>query len=64
LVFRFRESDVIQAITPNHFYKSMTSYENAKVWQDVYHVQAEGCVLYVKFTVDDEGKLLISFKEK
>ena len=42
----------------------MTSLADVKVWQDVYHVPYGGLVLYVKLTVDDEGKLLLSFKEK
>lgn len=56
--------DVIQSIAAAHFYKSMTSLASAKVWQDVYHVPSGGIVLYVKFTVDDEGKLVIAFKER
>jgi motility quorum-sensing regulator/GCU-specific mRNA interferase toxin len=55
---------VIQAITRAHFYKSMTSHASARIWQDVYHVPCGAIVLYVKFTVDATGKLLISFKEK
>jgi motility quorum-sensing regulator / GCU-specific mRNA interferase toxin len=49
----------------SHFYKSMTSYADSRVWQDVYHVPVEGCVVYLKFTADavTEFKLL-SFKEK
>jgi hypothetical protein len=31
---------------------------------DVYHVPFEGLVLYVKFTTDAQGYLVISFKEK
>jgi hypothetical protein len=30
----------------------------------VYHVPHEGTVLYVKFTTDAEGYLVISLKEK
>ena len=56
--------DVIQSLAAAHFYKSMTSLASARVWQDVYHVPTEGIVLYVKFTVDDEGKLVIAFKER
>lgn len=55
---------VIQSMTRQQFYKSMTSQADHKVWQDVYHVPASGIVLYVKFTMDVEGKLLISFKRK
>jgi motility quorum-sensing regulator / GCU-specific mRNA interferase toxin len=56
--------EVIQAMTRRQFYKSMTSIADARVWQDVYHVPAGGIILYVKFTMDHQGKLLISFKEK
>lgn len=55
---------VIQSMTRKQFYKSMTSHADSSLWQDVYHVTAGVRVLYVKFTVDDEGKLLVSFKEK
>ena len=56
--------DVIQSIAAAHFYKSMTSQANVRIWQDVYHVPSGGLVPYVKFTLDDEGKLVIAFKEK
>ncbi|HMJ14765.1 MAG TPA: type II toxin-antitoxin system MqsR family toxin [Polyangiaceae bacterium] len=55
---------VIQSIRSSHFYKSMTSHNDQNIWQDVYHVPAAKTVLYVKFTVNHEGKLLISFKRK
>lgn len=56
--------DVIQRMTRQQFFKSMTSLGDPRVWQDVYHVPCEGLVLYVKLTVDDDGKLVIGFKEK
>lgn len=56
--------DIIQAITPKAFYKSMTNLQSNSVWQDVYHVLWCQTVLYVKFTTDAEGYLVISFKEK
>ncbi len=56
---------VIQTMRRVHFYKSMTSSANAKIWQDVYHVPSSVGVLYVKFTADTVwGFLLLSFKEK
>jgi motility quorum-sensing regulator/GCU-specific mRNA interferase toxin len=55
---------IIQGMTREHFYKSMTSLADVRIWQDVYHVPNGSTVLYVKFTVDDEGYLLISFKER
>jgi len=57
--------DVIQTMRRAHFYKSMTSYTNYRVWQDVYHVPSVAGVLYVKFTADAISDfLLLSFKEK
>ncbi len=55
---------LIQTITREQFYKSMTSIVDHRVWQDVYHVSWSDLVLYVKFTTDIEGYLVISFKEK
>ena len=56
---------VIATMKNKHFYKSMTSYENHKMWQDVYHVPYRNKIIYVKFTkgVIREFRLL-SFKEK
>ncbi len=56
--------DIIQCITREQFYKSMMSVANSAIWQDVYHVAYEAIVLYVKFTTDADGYLVISFKEK
>lgn len=55
---------VIQSMTREQFYKSMTSDANSAIWQDVYHVPHATFVLYVKFTTDAEGYLVISFKQK
>ena len=55
----------IQAMQRKHFYKSMTSYGNNQLWQDVYHVPSPVGVLYIKFTADAITEfLLLSFKEK
>lgn len=58
--------EVIQTIEPTHFYKSMTSYQNHQIWQDVYHVPSKYGMLYVKFTEGGTVSdfLLLSFKEK
>jgi hypothetical protein len=42
----------------------MTTLANSAIWQDVYHAPYRGIVLYVKFTTDAEGYLVISFKER
>jgi motility quorum-sensing regulator/GCU-specific mRNA interferase toxin len=55
---------VIQMLTVKQLHKSMTSERDHRVWQDVYYASYQELSLYVKFTVDDEGYFLISFKEK
>ena len=57
--------EIIQTMERQHFYKSMTSYADKTVWQDVYHVPSELGVLYVKFTAGVVTEfLLLSFKER
>jgi motility quorum-sensing regulator / GCU-specific mRNA interferase toxin len=56
--------DVIAGLTGQDFDKSMPSKTDATVWQDVYKPLIAGRQLYVKFTRDARGNLLlISFKE-
>ena len=55
----------IQTMHRSQFYKSMTSYGDHRIWQDVYHVPSPAGTLYVKFTADAVSEfLLLSFKEK
>jgi motility quorum-sensing regulator / GCU-specific mRNA interferase toxin len=55
----------IQTMERTHFYKSMTSQADYRIWQDVYHVPSEMGLLYVKFTGSEVTRfLLLSFKEK
>ena len=57
--------DVIQTMRREHFYKSMTSYADYRIWQDVYHVPSVLGVLYIKFTANlISDFMLLSFKEK
>ena len=57
--------DAIGSMMPQHFYKSMTSYNNHRLWQDVYHVPYKGLLLYIKFTQGTIADFsLLSFKEK
>ena len=57
--------EVISTMKREHFYKSMTSYANHKIWQDVYHVPCGNLILYVKFTQNVISEFtLLSFKEK
>jgi motility quorum-sensing regulator/GCU-specific mRNA interferase toxin len=54
----------IQALTTADFDKSMTSFADHQVWQDVYRPTVGATELYVKFTLDSMKALyLISFKE-
>jgi motility quorum-sensing regulator / GCU-specific mRNA interferase toxin len=56
--------DVIASLTAADFDKSMPSEVNPAIWQDVYKPVIDGRELYVKFTLDAQGELLlISFKE-
>jgi motility quorum-sensing regulator/GCU-specific mRNA interferase toxin len=58
--------DAIQTMKPSHFDKSMTSYADHTVWQDVYHVpHSDELTLYIKFTADTVTEFkLLSFEEK
>ena len=55
---------VIASLSRRQFYKSMTSYADHRVWQDVYHaatpVRRDA---YIKVTLRD-GAPVIQFKEK
>ncbi|MHB1795671.1 MAG: type II toxin-antitoxin system MqsR family toxin [Acidobacteriaceae bacterium] len=53
---------VVLALTPKDFYKSMTTYADHKVWQDVYRPTTEAGEVYLKLTVI-EDVLIVSFKE-
>ena len=53
---------VVQSLSRQHFYKSMTTYADHSVWQDVYHTEWNDLELYVKFQRDSAGFFTISFK--
>jgi hypothetical protein len=56
--------DVVAGLTGRDFDKSMPSGINPAIWQDVYKPIIDRRELYVKFTLDARGELLmISFKE-
>ncbi|MBZ9680644.1 type II toxin-antitoxin system MqsR family toxin [Mesorhizobium sp. ESP6-5] len=57
--------EVIDSMTRKMFVKSMTTFADHRVWQDVYHVPARDMLLYVKFQADVVTEFTImSFKEK
>jgi len=53
---------VILELTKADFYKSMTTHEDHRVWQDVYRPATPAGVVYLKLTVIDDV-LIVSFKE-
>ncbi|HRJ69500.1 MAG TPA: type II toxin-antitoxin system MqsR family toxin [Beijerinckiaceae bacterium] len=58
-------AETIAGMDRSMFYKSMNTFGDHRVWQDVYHVPARGMVLYVKFQADIVTDFtLMSFKEK
>ena len=53
---------VVMALTQKDFYKSMTTYADHRIWQDVYRPKTSAEDVYLKLTVIDEV-LIVSFKE-
>lgn len=55
---------VINNLCSHHFYKSMTSEMNHKLWQDVYKYVDEEKKLYIKvqLTINSDKAVLIQFK--
>ncbi|MFJ7798655.1 type II toxin-antitoxin system MqsR family toxin [Pseudomonas sp. NPDC096950] len=57
--------EVIFKLQGNMLYKSMTTYANHRVWQDVYHINSHDLEIYIKVTYrPGGGPPVISFKEK
>lgn len=56
---------VILSLSREEFYKSMTTYADSGVWQDVYRPTRRGIPLYVKVTVyEAENLVVVSFKRR
>lgn len=53
---------VVAALQSSDFYKSMTTYADHTVWQDVYHAATPLGNVHLKLTVVDD-LLIVSFKE-
>jgi len=53
--------NVIKALTPGDFYKSMTTHADHRIWQDVYRPNTPAGQVYLKLTVI-EDVLIVSFK--
>ncbi len=54
--------NVVMALTPEDFYKSMTTHADHTVWQDVYRPSTQAGDVYLKLVVIDDV-LIVSFKE-
>jgi len=53
---------VITQLSAANFYKSMTTHQSHRVWQDVYHAKWREKLFYVKFQQAGEY-FVVSFKE-
>ncbi|HEY4036615.1 MAG TPA: type II toxin-antitoxin system MqsR family toxin [Ktedonobacteraceae bacterium] len=53
---------IVMALTLKDFYKSMTSHNNHREWQDVYRPTTHVGIVYVKLIVVNDV-LILSFKE-
>jgi motility quorum-sensing regulator/GCU-specific mRNA interferase toxin len=57
--------ETILGVDRRMFFKSMTTFADSRVWQDVYHVPTRDLVPYVKFQADVVTEFTVmSFKEK
>ena len=56
--------EVVCSMSRSDFYKSMTTHESSKIWQDVYHSETPTGIAYVKVTLRHDGSIVIQFKEK
>jgi len=54
--------EVVSALVPSDFYKSMTTHADHTIWQDVYRPSTKMGDVYLKLTVMDDV-LIVSFKE-
>ncbi len=55
---------VVASLTRRHFYKSMTTFADHRIWQDVYHAATPmRRDAYIKVTLRDTAPV-IQFKEK
>jgi len=55
---------VVLNLSASGFYKSMTSYHDTTLWQDVYHALTPGGrTAYIKITDPGTGHPVIQFKE-
>jgi len=57
--------EIVNSVERPMFVKSITTYGDHRVWQDVYYVTFENYVIYLKFQADRVTEFrIISFKER
>ncbi|WP_454564774.1 type II toxin-antitoxin system MqsR family toxin [Pseudomonas sp. AIG] len=57
--------EIVFELQTRMLYKSMTTYDDHRIWQDVYHINSRDQEIYVKVTYRPGGSPpVISFKEK
>ena len=54
--------EVVMALSPKDFYKSMTNHSYHRIWHDVYRTTTHVGEVYLKLIVTDDV-LIVSFKE-
>jgi motility quorum-sensing regulator/GCU-specific mRNA interferase toxin len=54
--------EVVKAMNPKDFYKSMTTHADHRIWQDVYRPTTANGEVYLKLTVINDV-VIVSFKE-
>ena len=54
---------VVCELTGKQFFKSMTTFADHTIWQDVYHAPTRAGLAYIKFTLR-QGAVVIQFKRK
>jgi motility quorum-sensing regulator / GCU-specific mRNA interferase toxin len=55
-------ADCVLGFEVKDLYKSMTTFHDSTLWQDVYHPTVEGSSAYVKIQIADDTTVVISFK--
>ena len=55
--------EIIMGLLSKDLHKSMTTYANNKIWQDVYYKNIDDLELYIKLQINEKA-IVISFKER
>lgn len=56
---------IVEGLAPRMLQKSMTTYADHRIWQDVYHTTFQDLEIYIKVTYrPGGGHPVVSFKER